>query len=239
MLTYNLLFITPLYAVSGFITQMLIGLHNANLLLHQPEATKKIPLSTFLLTGVNTAKNTVIHLVLLSVILTLLVGIFYYRHKYKKLNKQFISERVLNESLQEALVSKRTKPVHKSITISEKVVAPILKRLEHFENKRGFLRKKLTLTVLADKMKTNPNYLAKVIKQQKGKEYNEYINKLRINYLITMFEINNYQNYTILALANELGFGSTKSFNQAFYKSEGIKFADFMERVKKQLQDKK
>lgn len=165
--------------------------------------------------------------------LVLLVGFLYHTHRKKKRNKQFAAGQSPTQNRMGALEVQYAKPTPKAFAIKEHVVLLILKRLDQFESKNGFLMHKLTLARLAKKMKTNPNYLARIIKQHRGKEFNQYINDLRISYLITMLDTNKYRNYTITALANELGFGSTKSFNQAFYKSKGIRYADFIYDLRK------
>lgn len=112
--------------------------------------------------------------------------------------------------------------------INERVTHHILQRLERFESNRDYLKQNITLTYLATKFKTNPKYISSVIKSHKHKEFIQYINELRFEYLTTMLAINKYRHYTIEALAGELGFSSAKGFNQAFYKSKGIKVADFI-----------
>lgn len=112
--------------------------------------------------------------------------------------------------------------------INERVTLHILQQLERFESNRDYLKKNITLTYLATKFKTNPKYISSVIKSHKHKEFIQYINELRFEHLTTMLAINKYKHYTIEALAGELGFSSAKGFNQAFYKSKGIKVTDFI-----------
>lgn len=112
--------------------------------------------------------------------------------------------------------------------INERVTHHILQQLERFESNRDYLKKNITLTYLATKFKTNPKYISSVIKSHKHKEFIQYINELRFEHLTTMLAINKYKHYTIEALAGELGFSSAKGFNQAFYKSKGIKVTDFI-----------
>lgn len=112
--------------------------------------------------------------------------------------------------------------------INERVTLYILQQLERFESNRDYLKKNITLTYLATKFKTNPKYISSVIKSHKHKEFIQYLNELRFEYLTTMLAINKYRHYTIEALAGELGFSSAKGFGQAFYKSKGIKVADFI-----------
>lgn len=114
------------------------------------------------------------------------------------------------------------------IVVNEKVTNHILQQLERFEFNKDYLKKNITLTYLATKFKTNPKYISSVIKSHKHKEFIQYLNELRFEYLTTMLAINKYRHYTIEALAGELGFSSAKGFGQAFYKSKGIKVADFI-----------
>src|SRR5690606_2652902 len=90
--------------------------------------------------------------------------------------------------------------------IKQDVAERILKKLEQFEVNKGFIKQNLTLSKLAASLKTNPKYLSKVIVDYKQKEYTQYINDLRINYLIELLKSKKHLNYTIEALAGEIGF---------------------------------
>src|SRR5690606_12777376 len=59
----------------------------------------------------------------------------------------------------------------------------ILSGLTKFENSKKFTQKDMSLGKLAVRLNTNTKYLSEVINRHKGKNFNAYINELRINYI--------------------------------------------------------
>lgn len=118
--------------------------------------------------------------------------------------------------------------------INEEVIQSILAQLEKFEAKNKFLQKDLTLINLASKFNTNSNYLSKVINYYKDKSYINYINELRINYIVNLLkEDAKYRNYTIKALSEEAGFNTSQHFSKAFYAKTGIYPSYFVTEINK------
>ncbi|MDQ0065761.1 hypothetical protein [Chryseobacterium lathyri] len=69
-----------------------------------------------------------------------------------------------------------------SIRIPEDTVKSLLEKLEKFEASEKYLRKDASLTWLANNLNTNTKYLSEIIKIEKGKNFSNYINGLRINF---------------------------------------------------------
>lgn len=115
------------------------------------------------------------------------------------------------------------KKVENRTEIGKEIVQDLLLKLEIFESNNEFLDSKVQLSFLAKKIKTNSRYLSIVINNYKQKNFTQYINDLRIDYII--HELNNnsvYRKYTIDGIAEEIGFKSGESFSKAFYKKTGI-----------------
>ncbi len=163
-------------------------------------------------------------------IVLLSIRYVYYKKKFKKLYRQFI-EKCQNE-IQIIPEANYSQP-----EIKQDVAERILKKLEQFEVNKGFIKQNLTLSKLAASLKTNPKYLSKVIVDYKQKEYTQYINDLRINYLIELLKSKKHLNYTIEALAGEIGFNSAKGFNAVFYKVTGMKFSNFLAEFRKETKE--
>ena len=53
-----------------------------------------------------------------------------------------------------------------------------------------FLNKDMSLALLASHLETNTKYLSEVINKYKGKNFNVYINELRINYIVSKLKTN-------------------------------------------------
>lgn len=95
-------------------------------------------------------------------------------------------------------------------------------KLEQFENNKGFLRKNITVETLAKEMETNRDYLSKSVNELKGKNFPQYLNELRINYIIEELKNNEkLRKHTISAIAEDTGYNSSESFSNAFKKITG------------------
>jgi len=91
--------------------------------------------------------------------------------------------------------------------------------LEDFENQYKFIRPGYSLNSLAKELNTNSSYLSKVINKTKNTNFTNYLNKLRVEYIISKLRTESkLQKYTIHALATESGFNSAQSFTRAFTK---------------------
>ncbi|KPE49131.1 helix-turn-helix domain-containing protein [Chryseobacterium indologenes] len=106
--------------------------------------------------------------------------------------------------------------------ITESKENEILKALQLFEKAKGYLDPNLSLSVLSAKLGTNNSYLSEVINKHFGKNFNTYINELRIFYIIDKLNNNSkYRNYKISTLAEESGFISHSAFTIVFKKVTG------------------
>ncbi|WP_165585085.1 helix-turn-helix transcriptional regulator [Chryseobacterium sp. FH2] len=110
-----------------------------------------------------------------------------------------------------------------SFNIPDETVSALLAKLEKFENTEKYLKKGTDLSSLAHQLNTNPKYLSEVIKQHKGKNFNSYINGLKINYITKkLYEDSQYRQYKISHLAELCGFSSRDVFTSTFKKETGM-----------------
>ncbi len=95
----------------------------------------------------------------------------------------------------------------------------ILFRLGDFENSILFTRKKISLSFLAAYCGTNTKYLSYIINTCRKKDFNNYINELRIKYIIGKLKNKpQYRKYKVATLAEEAGFSSPNKFAAVFKK---------------------
>lgn len=119
--------------------------------------------------------------------------------------------------------------------INQDTVMYILKQLEKFENDKMFLEKDLDLAKLAVSFDSNVKYLSKIISHYRGKRFVNYINDLKVDYLIALLkEDKKIRNYTNKALAEESGFSSTQRFATAFFARTGMPTSYFIEELLKE-----
>ncbi|TWI01229.1 AraC-like DNA-binding protein [Flavobacterium tiangeerense] len=119
-------------------------------------------------------------------------------------------------------------------SLSNEIVLELLEKLTVFENDKGFIENTISIQKLALELNTNTKYLSKVINEQKGKTFVQYINELRVNEAVLQLQAQPIlQNYTIASLASEFGFNSAEAFSAAFYKKYKIKPSFFIKELSK------
>lgn len=115
---------------------------------------------------------------------------------------------------------------------SIKTLDEILTNLDHFENNLAYLNSDINLNQLAALWHTNRSYLSTLINQYKGKSFTDYVNHLRIDYLLKNLEEDpNWKKYKIAHLAELLGFSSSRSFSNAFLKATGISPSFYIQKL--------
>ena len=128
------------------------------------------------------------------------------------------------------VTEKTEKPEAKKIVILKETEEQILNKLKRFENSKRFLNKDISLAVLAGQLDSNTKYLSEIINSHYHVNFNTYINKLRINYIIEKLKNDpNYINYKISYLADNCGFSSHSSFATVFKSITGISPVKFIE----------
>jgi AraC-like DNA-binding protein len=122
------------------------------------------------------------------------------------------------------------KPESKKNIILKETEENILNKLKKFENSKRFINKDISLAVLAGQLDSNTKYLSEIINSHYHVNFNTYINKLRINYIIDKLKNDpNFINYKISYLAENCGFASHSSFATVFKSITGISPVKFIE----------
>jgi AraC-like DNA-binding protein len=131
----------------------------------------------------------------------------------------------------------KTKPIKKTstkrIVIPEETEQNLLLKLKRFEKSQKYLSKDISLAVLSGQFDTNTKYLSEIINRHYNDNFNTFINKLRINYIIDKLKHDsNYMNYKISFLASESGFSSHSSFATVFKTIIGMSPVTFIDLLK-------
>jgi AraC-like DNA-binding protein len=174
---------------------------------------------------------------LVSVILLLFIALllFTYRHfKIRSTYKQKFDALLL--TLKEESKNKPKPKIEKPeiLEINPEAVAAVLKQLEKFERDNKFLEKDLTLVKLAASFNSNTKYLSKIIYHYRDKGFVDYINALKVDYLINVLKNDKkIRNYTNKALADEAGFSSMQRFVTAFLAKTSMPPSYFVAELKK------
>ena len=164
---------------------------------------------------------------ILLVSLIIVLSIYFKRNRaYKMLVKQSIEivnlEKNQPDEMFEYNKSKNLPDKTKlSIEISnEKEIINDL--LTIIEENRYFLNSSCTIDELAKKIKTNRQYLSKIINDKFETSFNNFINKYRIKEARKLLLDTDYDKYTIEAIAELSGFNNRTTFNIAFKKNTGV-----------------
>ncbi|MCK0147434.1 tetratricopeptide repeat protein [Arenibacter sp. F26102] len=105
----------------------------------------------------------------------------------------------------------------------------IMAKLEKLEKENFYLDPQCNLHQLSEQLKTNPKYLSQVINQEKKSNFNNYINELRINYLLPkLLKDMEFRNSKLSYIAFSLGYNNLNTFNAAFKKRLGILPSNFI-----------
>lgn len=137
-------------------------------------------------------------------------------------------------------VSEQIKQVSKNnLFIPAETEQNILSKLKKFEASVKFTNKEMSLAMLAAQLDTNTKYLSEIINKHYHDNFNTYINKLRINYIMEKLKSEPaYLNYKISYLAEESGFSSHSSFATIFKSITGIAPTTFIDFLKEETAGK-
>jgi AraC-like DNA-binding protein len=126
---------------------------------------------------------------------------------------------------------------YKKVFIPIETEQAILAKLKRFEQSTKFTNNEMSLAVLASQFDTNTKYLSEIINKHYQDNFNTYINKLRINFIIEKLKTNpNYIHYKISYLAEKSGFSSHSSFATVFKTITGLAPGTFIELLKSDLE---
>ncbi|WP_300672518.1 helix-turn-helix transcriptional regulator [Soonwooa sp.] len=118
----------------------------------------------------------------------------------------------------------------KKQTISNELETIILQKLCRFERGNKYTNPSISLASLAGLLGTNTQYLSEIINKHKGKNFNAYINELRINNIIKrLVEDKRLANYKISSLAEEAGFSSHSLFSKVFKQVANMSPSEFVQ----------
>lgn len=99
---------------------------------------------------------------------------------------------------------------------------------EIFEEKRVFTQAQYSLSHLSAEIKLSTNHLSAFFNQVLGLHFNDYINKLRVDYFLQMIAGDEARQFTLAGLAERCGFHNRNTFTSAFKKFMGITPSKYM-----------
>jgi len=119
------------------------------------------------------------------------------------------------------------------------VIVPPLKELDYWKQsldnlvalEKPQLDTAISLATLSVKLGTNSTVLSKVINEGYRQNFNDYINGLRVQAVISRLEQGEQEKYSLMGIAWDCGFNSKTTFNRSFKKVTGITPSDYIEQL--------
>lgn len=111
-------------------------------------------------------------------------------------------------------------------------------KLTLFEEGIDFTEKSFSLSKLALLLGTNTRYVNYLLQKHRGKSFNDYLNRLRITFIIQkMIDHPEFLNYKINYLAEVSGYSSHSRFTQMFKKETKISPSEFIKKLSQRNPD--
>ncbi|KFC19327.1 helix-turn-helix domain-containing protein [Chryseobacterium sp. FH1] len=174
----------------------------------------------------------------LVALVLLLLLIFHYR-KEKRVTVQYgLLQQKLRTDALEPLEPVVSNDLSRKTVLSQEKNRDFDAKIRDFEESKGYTKPGLSLSKLATRFGTNTQYLSTYINENKGVNFNRYINDLRISYITHLMNTEKkYLNYNIKALASECGMASRQHFSDLFFEINGIRPTDYIRKRKQELQN--
>ncbi len=176
-----------------------------------------------------------------SIILVIIIGFWVLINKKNKLHRKKYEElidKINSKKDTSAPLSTSSGKIENNdtrSTIVPETAKALLQKLEKFEASEKYLKKEANLTWLAHNLNTNTKYLSEIIRIYRGKNFSNYINGLRINYIVhKLYNEPKYRDYKISHLVEESGFVTYKVFVIAFKNEHGVTPSYFIEKLKQE-----
>lgn len=145
------------------------------------------------------------------------------------------SEKKTAQTLTAASAETADRDPQKQPLISREKEQEILLKLDEMEKTKRFLNKNMSLANLAAQLDTNTKYLSEIINKYKGKNFNMYINELRVNHIAYLLKEDPvYLNYKVSYLAEVSGFSSHSSFTTVFKSITGMSPNAYIQQINQQ-----
>ena len=179
------------------------------------------------------SKGLIIACIILLIVLgAVIFNMFSLRKKHKRsvaqIYQQGITPVAYEEDLQET-EDHSGNNIIADIKISPETEEHILAGLKAFEENSDFNKKNISRYNLSNALNVNTKYLSAVIKKHKNFNFNQYINHLRINYVVDQLKNEpQFRKYKINHLAEITGYSSHSAFSLEFKKITGMNPSAFI-----------
>ncbi|SKB56473.1 Helix-turn-helix domain-containing protein [Parapedobacter luteus] len=175
-----------------------------------------------------------------------MVIIFQKKNKKARANFERIIAAHKNPELNTQMREKQTDQSHvrrengNNRLLAEDTERELLNKLVVFETGTAFTEKNFTISKLAALMGTNTRYVNHILQNHRNKNFNDYLNSLRIKFIIQkMIDNPEFLNYKINYLAELSGYSSHSRFAQMFKQETNISPSQFISRLSQEQEKRR
>jgi AraC-like DNA-binding protein len=144
---------------------------------------------------------------------SLLFGTFFFVIGFKGNQQLTISEKLTNHN--------EIKDVDEEVKNSEEEGLK-LQILKLFDTHKIYRHPDLRITHISEKLNTNRTYISRLINDEFQVNFNEFVNRYRVEEAKELLCSENHSSFTMEYIADKSGFGSVASFSRVFKELEGI-----------------
>lgn len=111
----------------------------------------------------------------------------------------------------------------------------LLKELQKMEEEEFFLQNDISLSTVAAQLQSNPKYISYIINTHKGKDFSNYVNELRVRFVIHKFQNDpEFLKYKFAFIADLCGFSSHSKFAAVFKSITDLSPSAFISQLKQE-----
>jgi AraC-like DNA-binding protein len=120
----------------------------------------------------------------------------------------------------------------RSTLTAERAEENLQRLIQVMESEKPYTDGGLTLQKLAARLSLTPQHLSQLINERLGQSFPDFVNSYRVAEARRKLTDPAFRHYSILAVAEEVGFNSKSTFNAAFKKHAGLTPSEFREQSK-------
>jgi AraC-like DNA-binding protein len=122
---------------------------------------------------------------------------------------------------------------YKTSGLNENLIEDYSKKIIAFmEEENGFMDSKLSLSLLSEKLEIPKQYISEILNTLLNTNLQDFVNRYRVEAFIERLNDAKYANYSLLGIANHVGFSSKSSFYATFKKYKGMTPTEYRKLLK-------
>lgn len=134
------------------------------------------------------------------------------------------------------ILIKNTPVKYKSSSLTHEQILTLKEQLvKLMEEDQLYKDSKLSLQKIASLLNVPRQYISEALNLHMKTSFQDFVNQYRVEAFINCLNNSNYNQYTLLGIAEDVGFNSKTSFNTAFKKFKNVTPSEFKQSLKKEV----